>query len=47
MLTGIPRAAAYLDDITVMRSTEKELPDRLQQVLSRVTEYSSSLREEM
>ncbi|CAH8629424.1 unnamed protein product [Schistosoma rodhaini] len=45
MLTGIPGAAAYLDDIIVMGSTNSELSDRLHQVLNRVLEYGFQLRE--
>ncbi|KAA3671050.1 uncharacterized protein DEA37_0005807 [Paragonimus westermani] len=46
MLTDIPGAAAYLDDIVVTGADEAELTERLDLVLGRIAEYGFRIRQE-
>ena len=44
MLAGLPGVAAYLDDIIIKGSTKQELFTRVQDVLSRISDYGFTLR---
>ncbi|CAH8556634.1 unnamed protein product [Dicrocoelium dendriticum] len=46
MLTGITGAAAYLDDIIIMGTTQEELFQRLDDVMMRIKDYGFRLRAE-
>ncbi|KFD66196.1 hypothetical protein M514_21483 [Trichuris suis] len=46
MLTGIPRAVSYLDDVIMTGTTDEEHYDTLEMVFSRLLEYGFRIRRE-